>query len=98
MGVRVLAIEAGTIVRLGGQWRGGQGNPDGFNVTIKAWRRSWFYTHLESRENLTVGQRVNAGDLLGRSGAANGVPHLHLGLDHGNPEAIIRGLERDADR
>ena len=37
-----------------------------------------FYTHLKSVETRAKGSRVRAGDLLGRSGIGNSVPHLHI--------------------
>lgn len=89
-GTRVFAVEAGEIVKLGGSWRGGSGNPDGFNVTLRSARNQWFYTHLRSRAGLRVGQRVGKGDFLGISGAANGVPHLHIGSMRGDPERMLR--------
>jgi hypothetical protein len=32
---------------------------------------------------------VKKGQLLGFSGTANGSPHLHLGVKHGNPSAMF---------
>lgn len=89
-GTSVYAVEAGTIVRLGGAWRGGSGNPDGFNITIdNGAGRQWFYTHLMRRTNLSVGQKVSEGDYFGKSGAANGVEHLHIAVSHGDPEVLL---------
>jgi murein DD-endopeptidase MepM/ murein hydrolase activator NlpD len=89
MGTPVFAVEDGTITKLGGSWNGGQGNPDGYNITLDAGRRSWFYTHLKSRRPLRVGQHVQAGELFGSSGAANGVQHLHIAVSTGDPEKIL---------
>jgi len=89
-GTAVLAVADGTITRLGGAWHGGSGNPDGFNVTLDAGARRWFYTHLMERVDLSVGQRVSAGQLLGRSGAGNGVDHLHIASSAGDPERLLR--------
>lgn len=86
----MLAVDDGEVVKLGGAWRGGSGNPDGFNVTLRTSGNAWFYTHLRWRADLHVGQRVNAGDTLGSSGAANGVAHLHIGCQHGDPERLLR--------
>jgi murein DD-endopeptidase MepM/ murein hydrolase activator NlpD len=89
-GTAVLAVADGTITRLGGAWHGGSGNPDGFNVTLDAGARRWFYTHLMERVDLSVGQRLSAGQLLGRSGAGNGVDHLHIASSAGDPERLLR--------
>jgi hypothetical protein len=85
-GTKVYAVDDGTIVNLGGSWNGGAGNPDGWNITIRTKWNQWFYTHLMSRVPLRIGQRVKAGEYLGRSGAANGVNHLHIACEHGDPE------------
>ena len=37
-----------------------------------------YYTHLATRK-VQVGQTVNAGDIIGTSGTANGVDHVHVG-------------------
>lgn len=90
MGTNVYAVADGRIIRLGGSWSGGSGNPDGFNVTIVTKDNEWFYTHLKSRSpKLRVGGKVVAGQYLGESGAGNGVPHLHIGSRRGNPEQLL---------
>lgn len=93
-GTSVYAVANGKIVRLGGHWDGtGLSNPNGYNVTIDCGRNGeWFYTHLQHRENLQVGQIVRAGDLFGESGAANGVNHLHIACrpSDGDPERLLR--------
>lgn len=91
-GTDVYAIEDCTVTKLGGSWRGGRGNPDGFNLTItaKGSGRQWFYTHLKTRANLRVGQSLGAGDYIGESGAANGVDHVHIGVNKGDPQQILK--------
>jgi murein DD-endopeptidase MepM/ murein hydrolase activator NlpD len=89
-GTEVLAVDDAEIVKLGGAWRGGKGNPDGFNVTLKTDDNEWFYTHLRYRSpKLKVGGRVRAGDHLGGSGAANAVNHLHIACKTGNPVELL---------
>jgi len=39
--------------------------------------------------SVTARQHVSKGDNLGRSGSANGSPHLHVGQEHGDPGALI---------
>lgn len=43
-----------------------------------------YYAHLRSLA-VHAGQHVKKGDVLGKSGVANGVPHLHIGIKNGNP-------------
>lgn len=44
-----------------------------------------YYAHLSKfAPGIKPGTRVRAGQLIGYSGSANGVPHLHLGDRNGN--------------
>jgi hypothetical protein len=89
-GTNVVAVGDGTIVRLGGSWDGtGLSNPNGYNVTLKTKDNEWFYTHMMHRANLRIGQPVQAGEFLGKSGAANGVNHLHIASMRGDPEKLL---------
>lgn len=57
--------------------------------------RDSYYAHL-SRLNVRAGQRVKRGELLGWSGSANGVPHLHFSVEPpGRPDDFlhIRGCQ-----
>lgn len=89
-GTDVYAVASGQITKLGGSWNGGAGNPDGFNVTLRTKDNEWFYTHLMKRDDLEVGQWVKKGEHLGKSGAANGKPHLHIACKKGDPERLLR--------
>jgi len=44
----------------------------------------FYYAHL-SRLTVKAGQRVKAGQIIGYSGSANGVAHLHYARHHGDP-------------
>jgi murein DD-endopeptidase MepM/ murein hydrolase activator NlpD len=88
-GTSVFAVEDGTITRLGGAWRSMNANPNGLNVTLKGASNTWFYTHLQSRANLKIGDKVTKGQFLGKSGGANGVEHLHIGSETGDPVALL---------
>jgi murein DD-endopeptidase MepM/ murein hydrolase activator NlpD len=97
IGTEVFAVDDGVIVRLGGAYDGtGQSNPNGFNVTLKTSTNQWFYTHLSQRRALQIGQRVDRGMSFGRTGAANGVAHLHIGSEKGDPEALLRVNKPDS--
>ena len=39
--------------------------------------------------SVKVGDRVHRGDVIGTSGSANGVAHLHLGVKQGDPRQLI---------
>lgn len=57
----------------------------GLRVHLKTGGNELYYAHL-SRLAVKAGQRVKAGQLIGYSGSANGVQHLHLGTRSGNPQ------------
>jgi murein DD-endopeptidase MepM/ murein hydrolase activator NlpD len=76
MGSAVLAVEPGTITRVGGSWGGGASRFDGLTAYLN---NEVFYTHMKGRA-VKAGQKVHTGDIIGESGAANGVPHLHIGF------------------
>lgn len=84
VGTGVRAIEDGVVVKItphpedGGRFAGDQ-------VTIRGAHGGTFYTHLSSYR-VKVGQRVRKGQQIGRSGSANGVAHLHIGRERGNPQ------------
>lgn len=90
-GTQVLAVGDGTVVKLGGSWDGtGQSNPNGFNFTLKTASNEWFYTHLRYRSpRWQVGMAVKEGDLIGASGAAAGVKHLHIACRKGDPMKLL---------
>jgi murein DD-endopeptidase MepM/ murein hydrolase activator NlpD len=83
-GTPIYAQTDGTISKTGGS-----GNFDGrfggFNTTLSGEHNAFFYTHL-SKLAVKPGERVRKGQLLGYSGKANGVEHLHLGQEHGDPQ------------
>lgn len=62
------------------------------NVIGKA--NSTYYAHL-ARLNTKIiysGARVKRGDLIGWSGIANGVPHLHFAAEKGDPRQFTPGV------
>lgn len=56
----------------------------GNRVHLKIAGNELYYAHL-SRLAVKAGQRVKRGQIIGYSGAANGVQHLHLGVRTGDP-------------
>ncbi len=78
------SVADGKVVKRKGSYKGGSSRFDGIQVTIEGDDgRQYFYTHL-SKSHLKPGQRIKAGQAIGRSGSANGVPHLHLGVSKGD--------------
>lgn len=62
-----------------------------FTLTFADGSDQAYYAHLK-KIVVKRGQAVKAGDLLGYSGSANGVPHLHWALRHGDPVSFLKGL------
>lgn len=56
----------------------------GLRVHLNTGSNELYYAHL-SRLAVKAGQSVKAGQLIGYSGSANGVNHLHLGVKSGSP-------------
>lgn len=89
-GTGVLAVRGGRITRVGGGYGGGADRFDGFRIYLAADDGTqWWYTHL-SQLLVRAGQRVRGGQVIGKSGSANGVPHLHLAIEKGDPMARLR--------
>jgi hypothetical protein len=76
-GTAVRASTRGTVVHAG---RGGMGTAFGIHVVLKTSGIWHIYAHLSS-ESVSVGQVVNAGQQVGKSGATGNItgPHLHYG-------------------
>lgn len=74
-GSAIRAVHAGVVTRAGWIWNG-----YGISVVVKHGDGTWsHYAHM-SREVVSVGQRVSAGQILGRVGSTGDStgPHLHL--------------------
>jgi murein DD-endopeptidase MepM/ murein hydrolase activator NlpD len=88
-GSAIRAPRGAVVEKVKGSYSGGSSRFDGYQVTLRlADGNRIFLTHL-SKANVRAGQRVRAGALLGRSGSANGVPHLHMGVERGNPKRYV---------
>jgi murein DD-endopeptidase MepM/ murein hydrolase activator NlpD len=89
-GSGVLAVDDGVVEQIHGSEPPRGGGTDGNDVTLGTARNAFFYAHL-TRVLVTPGERVNAGQVLGRSGSANDVEHLHIGVLHGDPMELWGG-------
>lgn len=87
-GTPVRATTDGVVVKVGGNAKD-KGRFGGIAVTIKGPHGGTFYTHLRS-SRVRAGQRVRRGDILGGSGTANGVAHLHYGQERGDPRKRVK--------
>lgn len=51
---------------------------------------SWFMSHLNDfAPGIKPGAKVTRGQLIGYSGSGNNVPHLHIGVDRGDPRKLL---------
>lgn len=90
-GTIVQAIGDCTVRKVRGGYSGGASRMDGHQITLDCQtpKVTVFYTHLMTCL-VHPGQKVRAGQALGRSGSANGVPHLHLGAQPpGSPLRLL---------
>ena len=90
VGTPLCAIADGTITRIK------RGNPDpsgrsaGISLHLAVNGNEWWYAHLINiAPGINAGTRVRAGQTIGYTGAANNVPHLHLGVRSGNPMSLL---------
>jgi len=82
VGTPVVACHDGTIgSRIGPI---GVGRFAGIRLYVEIPGNQFYYAHL-SKVFVKAGQRVKKGQVIGHSGSANGVPHLHWAVEHGNP-------------
>lgn len=88
-GTPVISVGNGVVEKVAGGYSGGASRFDGYQVTVRlANGNRVFYTHL-SRAGVKAGQRLRNGQQIGRSGSANGVAHLHMGIEHGDPRRLV---------
>jgi murein DD-endopeptidase MepM/ murein hydrolase activator NlpD len=89
-GTVLQSMEDGVVEKVSGGYSGGASRFDGYQVTIRFRNGNRaFYTHL-SKAGVKPGQKIRAGQAIGRSGAANGVEHLHLGVEKGDPRDLLK--------
>ncbi len=89
---QVLAVGDGVIYKQSGSPRNPNANPAGWTLYLRSGGNSFSYMHL-NKFFVKPGQRVKKGDVIGLSGIANGVPHLHFAATPINPELIVDGTQ-----
>ena len=95
----MLAIEDGRIGRRWGWLSSSQPTLAGARIYVENTPsgNDYYYAHLRHLVK-RPGTRVQAGDVIGYSGAANGVPHLHCTARYGSPASVILGGVLNAPR
>lgn len=88
-GTKVLAVHGGTIGSQIGPLDSSNPRFAGNRLHLVTRNNEFYYAHLE-KLSVKAGQRVRKGQLLGYSGSANGVAHLHFASKHGDPRELIK--------
>lgn len=86
-GTPVYAVADGVLGNTGSLGQGGRFA--GLRTNLIGKGNSWYYAHL-SKLVVKAGEQVRKGQLLGYSGEANGVAHLHFASEKGNPQSYDR--------
>lgn len=93
VGTPIYATSTGTIGQRFGSLGSNQGSKfAGYRLTLDAPGNApdWWYGHLSRyAPGIKPGGQVKKGQLLGYSGSANNVPHLHLGVSRGDPTKLL---------
>lgn len=89
-GTPVYAVQDGTIGSQIGSLNSKDPQMAGQRLHLVTKTNEFYYAHL-SQLAVKAGQRVKAGQLIGYSGAANGVQHLHFAVRKGDPTKVLNG-------
>jgi murein DD-endopeptidase MepM/ murein hydrolase activator NlpD len=89
-GTPILATQDGSISKTFASSMDWNSQKAGIQVHFNTGDNEWFYTHLSRLANgIKAGTKVKKGQVIGYSGSANGVGHLHLGVQNGNPLDLL---------
>lgn len=88
IGTPVYAVADGTIGSQIGSLNSSSPRMAGLRLHLVTNGNEFYYTHL-SKLSVHAGEHVVAGQLLGYSGEANGVEHLHIASKTGNPLDLL---------
>jgi murein DD-endopeptidase MepM/ murein hydrolase activator NlpD len=90
-GTPILATQDGVISKTFASSMDPSSQKAGIQVHFNTGDNEWFYTHLSRMaKGIKPGAKVQKGQVIGYSGSANGVGHLHLGVKNGNPLDLLR--------
>lgn len=91
IGTPIIAVEDGVIGSRIGSLNSKKSQMAGLRLTLEGGDNKFYYAHLSRiAGNIKPGTRVKKGQVIGYSGSANGVAHLHIGVEHGNPLNIFK--------
>ncbi len=89
IGTPIYAVADGSIgSQIGALNTHGAANLEGLRVHLVTHGNEVYYAHL-SKLAVKAGQQVKKGQLIGYSGEAGGTPHLHIGVEHGDPRKLF---------
>src|SRR5581483_11105583 len=88
VGTPVYAVADGTIGDQIGSLGSSDPHLDGLRLHLVTSDNEFYYAHL-SQLVVQAGQHVAKGQLLGYSGEANGVAHLHFAAENGSPVDVV---------
>lgn len=92
-GTEVYAVDHGIIsdrYGFGEMAEGTSSRFSGIRLHLETSDNVWYYAHLSKlAPNIQPGRGVDPGALLGYSGVANGVAHLHIACERGNPQTLL---------
>jgi len=92
-GTPVLAVADGTIGSQIGPIDSSDPHLQGMRLHLETAGDEFYYAHL-SQILVRPGDHVARGQVIGYSGSANGVEHLHFAEKTGNPVALVSGSTR----
>lgn len=89
IGTPVYAEESGVLGNTGSLGQGGRFA--GLRTNLVGKSNSYYYAHLSKlAPGIRAGAHVKKGQLLGYTGEANGVPHLHFAVEKGDPRKYVK--------
>lgn len=89
IGTPILAAQDGVVSnRFGSLGKGGRFQ--GLRMSLNGNGQSTFYAHMSKfASGIKPGVKVRRGQIIGYSGSANGVAHLHFGVQNGSPYQYV---------
>ncbi len=92
VGTPIIAYADGTIGPSFGPLDSSNPRFAGLRLHLVTASNELYYAHLSTfARGLSPGDHVKAGQVLGKSGSANGAAHLHLGFREGSPLDLLKG-------